>query len=168
MKRLLSVLALILLLAACNSESRNPVIKGYRLSQAGDLGFGLDGLKAALTLDLDVENPSRATYTLESLEAVLYRGLETEQFAVVSMAEPVSIGPRCETTIPVPLNARFTRPLALLGGGFSTDLADYTADLDLVLRKGSFKKRISMQRVPLDQIGSLTGQTTHTKNHEKE
>ena len=168
MKRLLSVLALILLLAACNSESRNPAIKGYRLSQAGGLGFGIDGVTAALTLDLDVENPSRSTYSLEALEATIYRGLETEPFAEVTMVEPVSIGPRCETTIPVPLNARFTRPLALLGGGFSTDLADYTADLDLILRKGSFKKRITMQRVPLEQIGSLTGQTTHTKDHEKE
>ena len=81
MKRLLSVLALILLLAACNSESRNPAIKGYRLSQAGGLGFGLDGVTAALTLDLDVENPSRSTYSLEALEATIYRGLETEPFA---------------------------------------------------------------------------------------
>ena len=64
--------------------------------------------------------------------------------------------------------ARFTRPLALLGGGFSTDLSTYTADLDLLVRKGSYKKRIIKERVPLDQLGSLLGQTAKTKAYEKE
>lgn len=157
MKRILILLASVLLLASC-SPSANPVIKGYRLQQVGGLSFGVEGVTAELTLDLDVENPSSARYTLESLKAILYKGFETSPFANLVMQEPVFIEPRTEATVSLPLDARFTRPLALLGGGFSTDLSAYTADIDLTIRKGSFKKRITKERVPLDELGSLLGQ----------
>ena len=168
MKRLPALLVLILLATACSQPSSNPEITGYRLGQIGSPVFGLDGVTADLTLEIDVKNPSKAQYTVESLEAILYRGTETSPFANLVMQESVSIEPRSEATVALPLQARFTRPLALLGGGFSTDLSAYTADLDLTIRKGSFKKRIQKERVPLDQLGSLLGQTTTQKDHEKE
>jgi hypothetical protein len=74
------------------------------------------------------------------------------------MRESVSVEPRSEATVSLPLDARFTSPLALLGGGFSTDLADYTADIDLTLRRGSLKKRITKERIPLAELGNLLGQ----------
>ena len=124
--------------------------------------------RADLTLEIDVQNPSADPFTVETLEAILYRGIETSPFATLVLQESKSIEPKSEATVPLPLKARFTRPLALLGGGLSTDLSAYTADLDLTVRKGSFKKRITQERVPLDQLGSLLGKTAKTKGYEKE
>ena len=157
MKRILILLASVLMLASC-SPSATPVIKSYRLNKVGGLSFGADGVTAELTLDVDVANPSGSRYTLESLEAVLYQGVEVNPFAYLTMRESVSVEPRSEATVSLPLDARFTRPLALLGGGFSTDLADYTADIDLTLRRGSLKKRITKERIPLAELGNLLGQ----------
>jgi len=168
MKRILAILVMVLLAAACTKDTRTPVITGYRLSQIGSPGIGPEGVTADLTLEIDVQNPSADRFTVETLEAILYRGVELSPFANLAMQESVSVEPKSEATVPIPLKARFTRPLALLGGGFSTDLADYTADLDLTIRKGSLKKRITRERVPLDQLGSLLGQTQKTKEHEKE
>ncbi len=167
MKRILAILTLVLLLAGCSTQ-QNPVIKDYRLRQSGEVGFGAAGVTAGLVLEVDVANPSASRYTLESLEAVLYRGFETSPFADLTMPESVFIEPRSEATVPIPLTARFTRPLALLSGSFSTDLNDYTADIDLTIRKGSLKKRITRERVPLTELTSLFPQDTKTESHEKE
>lgn len=168
MKRILALLVLVLLAVACTKDTRTPVITGYRLSQIGSPGFGPEGVTADLTLEIDVQNPSADPFTVETLEAILYRGTETSPFATLVLQESKSIEPKSEATVPLPLKARFTRPLALLGGGLSTDLSAYTADLDLTVRKGSFKKRITQERVPLDQLGSLLGKTAKTKGYEKE
>lgn len=167
MKRILTLLTFALLLTAC-SPSQNPVIKDYRLRQSGEVAFGVEGVTAGLILEVDVANPSASRYTLESLEAILYRGFENSPFANLTMPESVSIEPRSEATVPIPLTARFTRPLALLSGGFSTDLNDYTADIDLTIRKGSLKKRITQERVPLTELTSLFPQDTKKESHEKE
>ena len=144
MKRILAILTLVLLLAGCSTQ-QNPVIKDYRLRQSGEVGFGAAGVTAGL-----------------------YRGFETSPFADLTMPESVFIEPRSEATVPIPLTARFTRPLALLSGSFSTDLNDYTADIDLTIRKGSLKKRITRERVPLTELTSLFPQDTKTESHEKE
>ena len=168
MKRILALLVLALLAVACTKDTRVPVITGYRLSQIGSPGFGPEGVTADVTLEIDVQNSSADRFTVESLEAILYRGTETSPFANLVLQESAFIEPKSEANLPLPLKARFTRPLALLGGGFSTDLSTYTADLDLTVRKGSYKKRITQERVPLDQLGSLLGQTAKTKAYEKE
>ena len=53
MKRLLVLFSAVLLLAACHNESRDPVIKGYRLQQLSGLSLGIDGVTADMTLDLE-------------------------------------------------------------------------------------------------------------------
>lgn len=164
MKRILILMASVLLLASC-SPSATPVIKACRLQQVGGLSFGAEGVTAELTLDADIDNPSGSRYTLESLDATLYQGIEVSPFAYLTMRKSVSVEPRTEATVSLPLDARFTRPLALLSGGFSTDLSAYTADIDLTIRKGSLKKRITQERVPLDELGNLLGQ--NEKNGEE-
>lgn len=157
MKRILVLLCSLLLLAACHNESRDPVIKGYRLDQVGGMSLGPGGLTTDLVLELDVENPSSARYTLESLTATLYRGPETVPYADAAMQGTAAVEPRSEQTVSIPVSVRLARPLSLLTEGFSTDLEDYEADLDLTIRKGSFKKRIKKERVPLGQLSELLG-----------
>ena len=166
MKRILAFMCAALILTACHDASKDPVIKGYRLQPSGGMGLGANGVTAGLVLNLDVENPSSASYTLEALRADVYRGSETSRFAEVTMPESASIAPRSSETVSIPLQELLLRPLALLSGGEDAlDLAQYVADIDLTIRKGSLKKRVQKERVPLKDLKDLLGnfKTTETK-----
>jgi len=166
MKRIFALICTALLLTACHNAAKDPVIKGYNLQQSGGLGLGANGVTAGLVLNLDVENPSSATYTLESLHADVYRGNETARFAEVSMPQAASIAPRSNQTVAVPLQVVLLRPLALLSGGEDAlDLDQYVADLDLTVSKGAFKKRIQKERMPLKELKNLL---SNLKTTEKE
>lgn len=161
MKRILALISIVLLMTACNNASKDPVITGYHLEQVDGVGFSANGVTASVQLSLDVENPSSATYTLESLHADLYRGQETARFAEVTMPQQASVPPKSTRTVEVPLQVLLLRPLALLGGGSNLlDLEQYVADVDLTVSKGAFKKRIQKERVPLKDLQQLFGGKT--------
>lgn len=165
MKRFFVILSAALLLASCSDASRDPVIKGYRLHQVGGLGFGLDGVTADVKLDLEIENPSSAKYTLEALDATLFPAYDTVAYAYVTLKEPAFIEARSDATIGVPLAVRITKPLSILGaGGLSGDFSDYVADIDLLVRKGALKKHIKKERMPMKDIGKLLGNTSKTED----
>ena len=158
MKRFFALFCTVLLLAACHDASRDPVIKGYRLQQLDGLSLGANGVTAGMVLQLDVENPSSATYTLESLNAIVYRNGETSRFAEVTLPQSASIAPKSNQSVDIPLQVLLLRPLSLFAGGEEyLDLSRYEADLDLTVRKGSLKKRIQKERVPLKDLEHLLG-----------
>lgn len=164
MKRALAILSLVLLTVSCGKPAPMPTILGYRLGQLGDLGVGPGGVTAEAALEVDVNNPGTASYVVESLEATLFRGTDTAPYAEVSMLETATIEPAAEQTLSLPLLVTITRPLSLLTGGFDTDLSHYTADIDLTIRRGAFKKNFKQERVPLDQLGQLLGSSDKTGN----
>jgi hypothetical protein len=156
MKRILVLFCTVLLLAACHNASQDPVIKGYRIQQVGGLGLSANGVTADMVLKLDVENPSNASYTLEALHADVYRNGENGRFAEVTLPQSASIAPRSNQSVDIPLQVLLLRPLSLLAGGEEMlDLSQYVADLDLTVRKGSLKKRIQKERVPLKDLQHL-------------
>lgn len=159
MKRFFTLLALCLLVVACNDASRNPVIKGYRIHQVGGLGFGLDGLAAEVILDVDVENPTKARYTVESMHADIFPAGDTIRFAGIDLKKSTSIQPHSSGNVSFPLDVKIKRPLSMLGG-FTSDEEEktkYEADLDMTIRKGSMKKKIRKSRVPLGKILEMLG-----------
>jgi len=156
MKRILVLFCTVLLLAACHNASQDPVIKGYRIQQVGGLGLSANGVTADMVLKLDVDNPSNASYTLEALHADVYRNGENGRFAEVTLPQSASIAPRSNQSVDIPLQVLLLRPLSLLAGGEEMlDLSQYVADLDLTVRKGSLKKRIQKERVPLKDLQHL-------------
>lgn len=156
MKRILVLFCSALLLTACHNASQDPVIKGYRIQKADGLGMTANGVTANMVLSLDVDNPSNATYTLEALHADVYRNGENGRFAEVTLPQSASIAPRRNQSVAIPLQVLLLRPLSLLAGGEEMlDLSQYVADLDLTVRKGSLKKRIQRERVPLKDLAQL-------------
>ena len=156
MKRILVLFCTALLLTACHNASQDPVIKGYRIQQVGGLGLSANGVTADMVLKLDVENPSNASYTLEALHADVYRNGENGRFAEVTLPQSASIAPRSNQSVDIPLQVLLLRPLSLLADGEEMlDLSQYVADLDLTVRKGSLKKRIQKERVPLKDLQHL-------------
>ncbi|MBR3292249.1 MAG: hypothetical protein IKI66_08740 [Bacteroidales bacterium] len=156
MKRILVLFCTALLLTACHNASQDPVIKGYWIQQVDGLGMSAGGVTADMVLNLDVENPSNATYTLETLHADVYRNGENGRFAEVTLPQSASIAPKSNQSVAIPLQVLLLRPLALIAGGEEMlDLSQYVADLDLTVRKGSLKKRIQRERVPLKDLQHL-------------
>lgn len=156
MKRILVLICTALLLTACHNASQDPVIKGYWIQQVDGLGMSAGGVTADMVLNLDVENPSNATYTLEALHADVYRNGENGRFAEVTLPQSASIAPKSNQSVAIPLQVLLLRPLALIAGGEEMlDLSQYVADLDLTVRKGSLKKRIQRERVPLKDLQHL-------------
>ena len=154
MKRILICLTLVLLAVACK-PTPTPVIRDYRITGADGFSIGLDGVTADMVLELDVEYPASVDYTLESLDAILYKGVDTNPYANLTMQGTASIAPKSTETVPIPVTVRILRPLSILATGFDTDLSKYEADVDLTIRRGSFKKRIRQERVPLDRLTDL-------------
>ena len=157
MKRAFTLLTLVLLLAGCSNASREPVIKGYRINQVGGVSFGLDGLSADVSLDLDIDNPSGAKYIVEDLQATVFPANDTVRYADIYLKEKATIPAKSSGTVAIPLDVRLRRPLSMLSGGLSGDLSKYVADIDLTIRKGSLKKRIQKERLPLEKIAELLG-----------
>ena len=156
MKRILVLICTALLLTACHNASQDPVIKGYWIQQVDGLGMSAGGVTADMVLNLDVENPSNSTYTLEALHADVYRNGENGRFAEVTLPQSASIAPKSNQSVAIPLQVLLLRPLALIAGGEEMlDLSQYVADLDLTVRKGSLKKRIQRERVPLKDLQHL-------------
>ena len=156
MKRILALICTALLLTACHNASQDPVIKGYWIQQVDGLGMSAGGVTADMVLNLDVENPSNAPYTLETLHADVYRNGENGRFAEVTLPQSASIAPKSNQSVAIPLQVLLLRPLALIAGGEEMlDLSQYVADLDLTVRKGSLKKRIQRERVPLKDLQHL-------------
>ena len=156
MKRILVLICTALLLTACHNASQDPVIKGYWIQQVDGLGMSAGGVTADMVLNLDVENPSNSTYTLEALHADVYRNGENGRFAEVTLPQSASIAPKSNQSVAIPLQVLLLRPLALIVGGEEMlDLSQYVADLDLTVRKGSLKKRIQRERVPLKDLQHL-------------
>ena len=166
MKRILVLFCTALLLTACHNASQDPVIRGYRIQQVDGLGMSANGVTANMVLSLDVDNPSNATYSLEALHADVYRNGENGRFAEVTLPQSASIAPRSNQSVDIPLQVLLLRPLSLLAGGEEMlDLSQYVADLDLTVSKGSLKKRIQRERVPLTDLQQLLSspQTTETE-----
>lgn len=163
MKRLLTLLTLVLLLAGC-SDSRDPVIRGYRIHQVGGMTFGIDGISADVQLDLDIDNPSGARYTVEALQAAVFPANDTVRYADIYLKEKAIIPSKSSGTVAIPLDVRLRRPLSLLSGGLSGELSRYEADVDMTIRRGSIKKRIQKERVPLEKIAELLGSGMKKEN----
>ena len=167
MKRILVLFCTALLLTACHNASQDPIIRGYRIQKVDGLGMSANGVTADMVLSLDVDNPSNATYSLEALHADVYKNGDNGRFAEVTLPQSASIAPRrSNQTISIPLQVLLLRPLSLFAGGEDMlDLSQYVADLDLTVSKGSLKKRIQRERVPLKDLQQLLGspQTTETE-----
>jgi len=167
MKRFLVLLCAALLLTACHDASQDPVIRGYRIEHLSGMGIGEDGVTVDLTLVLDVENPARAPYSIESLEATVYKGDDKYPFATASLKDTAAIAAKTTAEVSLPLHVVLLRPLALLSDK-GLDLSQYCADIDMKAHKGTLGRRIQRKRVPLKNLEHLLGSYTIPTSNENQ
>lgn len=167
MKRTFVLLAAVLLLASCHNSSKDPVVMDWNLGQMKGLHLTSAGVSADTMLELDIDNPSRARYTIESLLAVIYLGDSEKPFADVTANGTADINPNSRQKVSLPLSLNLRRPMALLGGDIEdSDLENGYADIDLTISKGGMKKRIKKEHVPLKDLRTLL-ENHKTKTDEK-
>lgn len=156
MKRLSIILLSVFLLLFC-SCSRNalPTVSGCSIEQVKGLAWGEGGVSTDVTLKMDVSNPSSGTFAVESGNAVIHKA-GGAQFATVELSGSASIGPKEDAEVSLPLKVTLTNPLALLAsGGLSLDGIDpsqFTADVEVRVRKGVVARTIREKDIPLDRL----------------
>ena len=153
MRRTILLTALVMLAAvSCKPASEQLVIKDWKVGQIENIGLAGSDVAAGLSVELDVENATRSTISIEDLTATLYKLKDGMRFADVVISEPVSVGPMTSEKVIIPLQLTLANPLALLIGGIDQDMSNYTADVDMTVRKGAFKKKIHEERIPLKEL----------------
>lgn len=170
MKRLLFVLALVAVFASgCgNTAVRQPDIKGYKIGGISDIGFGQGSARATIEVDLEIDNPGKLDYSINSLKATIY-GKNAVKEADAVLKEKATAPAGTSGYVPVFLDLSFTNPLAVLSagildeGGFNA--ANHTADIDATVQVGVFTKNIQKTGIPLADIiealkvaGAIKGQ----------
>lgn len=157
MKRLFyAIICLSLLAVSCDKDIlKEPSITGYKVAGISDLSMGKGSASAVLRIDLDVDNPTRIAYAIDSLSAIVYNE-KSAKFADAVLKEPVVAAAKTTGTIPVYLNVTFDKPLSLMSSsllnGSSFNMDGYTVDLDTQIAAGKISKRIRKDGISIAEL----------------
>ena len=109
--------------------------------------------KGKVNLTLKVNNPTRSTFKVTSIDGYLKNG--AIEFARVSLPEEFQVKPGTPATAVVQLDVEVSDPLALLTSGLSLNslkAENFTVDAYMTIKKGGISKRLKIKDVPLRQL----------------
>ena len=109
--------------------------------------------KGKVNLTLKVNNPTRSTFKVTSIDGYLMNG--AIEFAKVSLPEEFQVKPGTPATADVQLEIEVSDPLALLTSGLSLSslkAENFTVDAYMTIKKGAISKRLKIKDVPLRQL----------------
>ena len=109
--------------------------------------------KGKVNLTLKVNNPTRSTFKVTSIDGYLKNG--AIEFAKVSLPEEFLVKPGTPVTADVQLEIEVSDPLALLTSGLSLSslkAENFTVDAYVTIKKGGISKRLKIKDVPLRQL----------------
>ena len=109
--------------------------------------------KGKVNLTLKVNNPTRSTFKVTSIDGYLENG--AIEFAKVSLPEEFSVKPGTPAIAVVQLDVEVSDPLALLTSGLnlnSLKTENFTVDAYVTIKKGGISKRLKIKDVPLRQL----------------
>lgn len=151
---ILPVLA-VLMFASCSvNDYKQLEFKSYDIASVSGFSYSKGSIGAEIVIDVEVANPTKSQFVLESLDAVLYKE-DGSTMATATALERAVILPQSDTLVPLRLDAVLLNPMAtMLSNGIA--LETLTVDIDAMVRSGSFSKRITKRGYPLSEIsGSL-------------
>ena len=109
--------------------------------------------KGKVNLTLKVNNPTRSTFKITSIDGYLMNG--AIECAKVSLPEEFQVKPGSPATADVQLEIEVSDPLALLTSGLSLNslkTENFTVDAYMTIKKGAISKRLKIKDVPLRQL----------------
>lgn len=157
MRRIIFSLITLLLLACSCQDYKKLQITDSRVEKLESLTFEKGKVSSKMNVFLKVENPTSSSFTLKSVDAVVYTKSQ-EKFADVTALEEAKVEPNSHIEVPILLNVVLYNPLAALSrdlfSSFNKDeVQEMTLDLDMVVSGGGFSnKKISMKGVLLKDL----------------
>ena len=152
MRRFVLLLAAALLVAGCAEY------KQIKVDSVSDGSFRFNGTSSAVNeLAADVDNPTRHTLYVESVDAVLLR--EGREFVLFSLQDTVSSGAGTRGVVMIPVKASVVDPISIITSGldFSTwDMNLFTVEGKVVLKTDSgVKKTLRLRNVQLRELVNM-------------
>lgn len=153
MKRVLfSVLLLVLILTGCSvNDYKKLQFKNCEIAAVDDFEYAKASAAAKVRLDLEIANPSRSSFSLNSLKATLYME-DGKKFADAVATDTLRLEPKSDGIIPLYLDAVIYNPTALLFSSKKLDPAAMTADIDAEVSSGPFKKHFKEDKYPVKDL----------------
>lgn len=149
MKKLLLILvALSCLLSGC-ANYRQISLEDVQLGKIKMAGM----TKADIGLKLLVNNPTRATFTVEDISGMVYK--EGVEFARISMFDPFQVAPGTPSATDAILRLEISDPVSALVMGLdfgSWKMEQFTVDAQVQVKGKGLKKNFTFKDKPLKEL----------------
>lgn len=109
--------------------------------------------KADIELDLFVNNPTRAVFTVEDISGMVYK--EGVAFARISMSEPFKVHPGTPSKAEAVLRVEIADPVSALVMGLdfkSWDISHFTVDAQVKVKGKGMKRTFPIKGMPLKEL----------------
>ena len=149
MRRFVLLLAAAALLTGCAGYNE------IRVEEAGLRSFRFNGTSSAtIEINAVVNNPTRYTIAVETVDAVLFR--TGKDFVRFSLEDVPSAAPGSVSTVVIPVRASVLDPVGIITAGLdfrSWGIEDFTVSGKVVFSAdGRMKKTVRLRKVPLKDI----------------
>lgn len=155
MRKMLISLFVVMILACSCQDYKELQVTSTRVEKLESLAFEKGKVTSKMNLFLMVKNPTSSTFTVKSLDAVVYTK-NMEKFANIASLGQAVISPRSHEDVPILLSVELFNPLAALSKGlFSDDSVaqkDMTADVELVVNTGLFNRKVVFEGITLEEL----------------
>lgn len=149
MKKLLLILvALSCLLSGC-ANYRQISLEDVQLGKIKMAGI----TKADVGLKLLVNNPTRATFTVEDIKGMVYK--EGVEFARISMSAPFQVAPGTPAATEATLRLEIADPVSALVMGLdfsSWKIEQFTVDAQVQVKGKGLKKNFILEGKPIREL----------------
>lgn len=147
-KILLLIITILTILSGCSNYKEVEIndIKVDKIKLVSTSG-------AEISLGIEANNPTKASYTLTNFKAIVYR--DGVKFADINLMGNSTLPKISDTIVPVNLYMHLLDPLSLLTLGLdieSWDIDEFKTDFRLTVKKGALKKHIKRNNVPVSKI----------------
>jgi len=137
-----------LLLCGC-TDYKQLKVTSCKIGVLKGLSYSDGKASADLRLDVGVDNPTRSSFDVSDIDAILYYN-EGKPFAQITSDKSVNIAPGNDGMIPVLLKVTFLDPLAIMFGGLDTK--GMYADIEAKFHTGMIIKNFSKKGLSVEKL----------------
>lgn len=151
LRSIVYIVLAILLLGSCTNDYQKITVNSCKVSSATEFGLSKGKMRAALLYEVNLDNASKSKFEVVEANAFMFDKSGTE-FAIIALAEPVTIAAGNLQRVMVPVEITLIDPLYVFTNG-SLVFKDNTADITIKVRQnGIMAKTIERKKVPVNSL----------------
>ena len=140
-----------LMMAGCSVKDYKQLdFKSCNVRSVENIVYGRGTATADVCLEVGVANPTRSDFQLLSLYAVAYSA-KGEKIATATTDDVTVLEPKCDTILPLRLEAVLFNPMATLLGG-RIDPETMSVDVDMDVKSGMLKTHVKRDKLPVKNL----------------